>query len=355
MSTATIRSRPLAARVGPIRPGGAGRAGTGQQRRPDPVLGQRPRGRGPAPTPTSRCGRRGESTASWPSPSGWPTSAATSASPSDPSADLSGQRVPPSSGRCGTPGSSSRASALGMKLYLGFYLANIENPATPLADWFDDAGWNPAGAAPGRRVGGRGPAARLRRARARPGAVPPGGQRRPPPPGGSATPGTPGHRRRDPPDGHRPGPAADDDHPPGLPRGRAPGLRARCSPAAGRSWSSRRFTDTDLGRIAHVEFWDGMTSVDGYRAVRFSDAFSLQGTQSDRRHLGHGQPVQRQPAQRHVLPAASRTGPTRRPGSSSRRSSGSTPGKTTSSGPGPRRRWPTSCSPSARGPPAASS
>jgi hypothetical protein len=35
-----------------------------------------------------------------------------------------------------------RAKARGMKLYLGFNLAGYDNLVTPLADWFDDAGWN---------------------------------------------------------------------------------------------------------------------------------------------------------------------------------------------------------------------
>jgi hypothetical protein len=34
-----------------------------------------------------------------------------------------------------------RAKARGMKLYLGVYLANYYNDATPLEEWFDDAGW----------------------------------------------------------------------------------------------------------------------------------------------------------------------------------------------------------------------
>jgi hypothetical protein len=35
-----------------------------------------------------------------------------------------------------------RATALGMKMYLGFYLSNATNPSTPLAEWFDDATWS---------------------------------------------------------------------------------------------------------------------------------------------------------------------------------------------------------------------
>jgi len=35
----------------------------------------------------------------------------------------------------------ARAHALGMKLYLGFYLVNYFNTQTPLAEWFDDSAW----------------------------------------------------------------------------------------------------------------------------------------------------------------------------------------------------------------------
>jgi hypothetical protein len=34
-----------------------------------------------------------------------------------------------------------RAKRRGMDLYLGFYLVNSMNPSTPLMEWFDDAGW----------------------------------------------------------------------------------------------------------------------------------------------------------------------------------------------------------------------
>jgi hypothetical protein len=34
-----------------------------------------------------------------------------------------------------------RAAARGMKLYLGFYLSNYYNTKTPLGEWFDDGGW----------------------------------------------------------------------------------------------------------------------------------------------------------------------------------------------------------------------
>ena len=29
-----------------------------------------------------------------------------------------------------------------MKMYLGAYLSNYKNTATPLVDWFDDEGWS---------------------------------------------------------------------------------------------------------------------------------------------------------------------------------------------------------------------
>jgi hypothetical protein len=35
----------------------------------------------------------------------------------------------------------ARAHRRGMKMFLGFYFANANNPATPLADWFDDDAW----------------------------------------------------------------------------------------------------------------------------------------------------------------------------------------------------------------------
>ena len=35
-----------------------------------------------------------------------------------------------------------RRRELGLKLYLGFYVSNYWNAATPLAEWFDDAGWS---------------------------------------------------------------------------------------------------------------------------------------------------------------------------------------------------------------------
>jgi hypothetical protein len=35
----------------------------------------------------------------------------------------------------------SRASKLGMTMYLGFWFTNASNTATPLANWFDDASW----------------------------------------------------------------------------------------------------------------------------------------------------------------------------------------------------------------------
>jgi hypothetical protein len=38
-------------------------------------------------------------------------------------------------------GIGARASARGMKVYLGAYLVNYWNKVTPMRDWFDDAGW----------------------------------------------------------------------------------------------------------------------------------------------------------------------------------------------------------------------
>src|SRR5262249_17769212 len=36
----------------------------------------------------------------------------------------------------------SRLHARGMTAYLGFYVVNLSNTQTPLAEWFDDASWN---------------------------------------------------------------------------------------------------------------------------------------------------------------------------------------------------------------------
>jgi hypothetical protein len=35
-----------------------------------------------------------------------------------------------------------RAKGRGMKLYMGFYFSNLENARTPLLEWFDDGGWS---------------------------------------------------------------------------------------------------------------------------------------------------------------------------------------------------------------------
>ena len=47
-----------------------------------------------------------------------------------------------------------RIHGRGMKIYLVAYLANYDNPSTPLADWFDDAGWRRATKALGNLAGG---------------------------------------------------------------------------------------------------------------------------------------------------------------------------------------------------------
>ena len=172
----------------------------------------------------------------------------------------------------------SRANALGMKLYLGFYAANKENLATPFADWFDDGEWSQkvlpriaefAGAA--RMLGFAGLAL---------------DQELYPQIGGATTaswavayPGntrTPAETRR----------AV-------TARGRQvmttvlqafPAVEFQVYgsmfPGGWEEFARRQSVpDTDFGRIAHVEFWDGMTSVDGYGAVRFADAFLYKGTQ----------------------------------------------------------------------------
>ena len=134
-----------------------------------------------------------------------------------------------------------RAKARGMKLYLAFNLVGLDNPVTPLVDWFDDAGWDQKVLPRVSELAGGGPAARLRRARLRPGALSPG-RRRDHGQLGARVPGEHPLPRRDPAQGDRPRPAAHDEHPRPVPRGRAVGLRLHVPRGLGRSWSSRRST-----------------------------------------------------------------------------------------------------------------
>ena len=64
-----------------------------------------------------------------------------------------------------------RTKARGMKLYLGVKLANYYNDATPLKDWFDDAGWSREVLPKMRDLAAAARALRLRRDRPRPGAL----------------------------------------------------------------------------------------------------------------------------------------------------------------------------------------
>ena len=70
-----------------------------------------------------------------------------------------------------------RATARGMKLYLGVKLANYYNDATPLKDWFDDAGWSREVLPKMRDLAAAAKLLRVRRDRLRPGALPTAGRR----------------------------------------------------------------------------------------------------------------------------------------------------------------------------------
>ena len=59
----------------------------------------------------------------------------------DPNTDLSTSQYSLED-RLKTSNIVSEAHALGMKLYLGFDLVNYFNTATPFADWFDDSAWS---------------------------------------------------------------------------------------------------------------------------------------------------------------------------------------------------------------------
>ena len=58
----------------------------------------------------------------------------------------------------------SRAAAQDIKLWLGIRLVNYFNPATPLAEWFDDAEWAGVALPKVAERRGRSSSARLRRA-----------------------------------------------------------------------------------------------------------------------------------------------------------------------------------------------
>ena len=81
--------------------------------------------------------------------------------------------------------------------------------------------------------------------------------------------------------------------------------------------------------LLHIDFWDGMTSVDGYGAIRFFDSIFYKDPAP--RQLGERAHLQRQPGPRRLLAPLCRTGTTHPSASSSRRSAGSTRGPGTSS------------------------
>ena len=174
-----------------------------------------------------------------------------------------------------------RAEERGMKMYLGAYLSNYNNTATPLVDWFDDEAWSQV-ALP--RLGDLAAAAELlgfdglafdQELYGQTGGVE------------TATwewnyPGTPTRRPRC-----------------GTPRDSAASRSWR------RCWASSRAAELAVYHFSfpgdwnelvkkefagvedaaedllHLDFWDGMTSVEGYSAIRFYNSIFYKGT-----HLG---------------------------------------------------------------------
>ena len=192
-----------------------------------------------------------------------------------------------------------RAKARGMKLYLGVKLANYYNDATPLKDWFDDAGWsrevlpkmrNLAAAA--KLYGFAGIAL---------------DQELYPSQGGDATAtwgwDYPGNTRSE-----------------AAVRAKA---RQRGAELMGAildgfpgaelavyhfdfpgDWNDvvqEEVNDVeDVGAgLLHIDFWDGMTSVEGYGAIRFFDSIFYKDPAP--RELGERPDLQRQPGPRHLL------------------------------------------------------
>lgn len=175
-------------------------------------------------------------------------------------------------------GSVDRAKARGMKLYLGFYLANPANASTPLADWFDDTGWrarvlpavaNLAGAA--RSMGFDGLALDTELY---------------PQAGGVRTASWSAVYK-----GSKRSPAAVRAQV--VKRGREvmstmlssyPEVELQVYGVSfPGTWQDfvRQTLDLPSGAesLVHLSFWDGMSSVEGYRAIRFSDAFFYKSPQ----------------------------------------------------------------------------
>ncbi len=171
----------------------------------------------------------------------------------------------------------ARAKAQGMKLYLGFYLSSRSDARTPLADWFDDAGWTGtilprvselAGAA--RLLGFDGLAVDSELY---------------PRPEGSSTASWenryPGNTR-----------SIDDTRRAAFERGRQlmttilesfPEVEIQVYAAVfPESWGELVQEKVNgrggFARLLHLPFWDGMSSAEGYRAIRFSESIFYKTT-----------------------------------------------------------------------------
>ena len=162
-----------------------------------------------------------------------------------------------------------RAAARGIDLYLGFFAANAANDSTPYADWFDDEGW----ARTAEKMGGLAGAARMLGFRGI--AIDQelyGGKAR-------WTWNYPGNTHTEaagPRQGQAARPPGDDGDPGRLPRGRDRDLQLHAEGLVARvglrndgqpPLSGRAETDT-FGPRVDIDFWDGMTSVEGYSAIR---------------------------------------------------------------------------------------
>ena len=163
-----------------------------------------------------------------------------------------------------------RAAARGIDLYLGFFAANAANDSTPYSDWFDDEGW----ARTAEKMGGLAGAARMLGFRGI--AIDQelyGGKAR-------WTWNYPGNTHTEAEvraKAKQRGRAGDDGDPGRLPRGRDRRSTTSCRRTRGyefvyeetgsRPYPGAPSTDP-FGPRVDIDFWDGMTSVEGYSAIR---------------------------------------------------------------------------------------
>ena len=166
-----------------------------------------------------------------------------------------------------------------MKAYLGVKLVNYRNRKTPLREWFDDPGWSGLVLPEDGRCRGRGEAARFRGAGVRPRAVCAAQQRggdlelelhrqhafR----GGGARQGRPAWARGD----GRPGARTSPDS-----SSWPTTCACRKRGASWSSWSTTAKTNALDPRL-DIDFWDGLSSVEGYGAIRWYEAIFYKAPQ----------------------------------------------------------------------------